>query len=243
MTTSPRDTWISRRGSVFVAAAFVAITAVAWFAVPGPRWALVTIGASATNLLVAVGIVAFPVPPRAASGLAVAGAVGHATAFVLTLDVPPTLSLGDPPGRMLSSLSIQSVSHAIRYRVPFPQPTGDRMRVKLILARPYAGPAHLLIDVSGRTNGIMRTPPGGNESEREFTFDMPQFRTDAAVTLTISPDAPDPDLRIAVWKSGLGRTLPDEPKYVTDQGMFPGLPDPLTGVMTRAWPLVWITGP
>jgi hypothetical protein len=227
---------------VFVAAAFVAITAVAWFAVPGPRWALVTVGASATYLLIVVGIAAFPMRSRARTVLAVIAAVSHVTALTLTLDVAPTLSLGDPPGRMLTSLSIQSTWHAIRYQVPFPQPTGDRMRVKLILARPYAGPANLLIDVSGRVNGTMCVPSGGNESEREFTFDMPQFRADAAVTLTISPDAPDPDLRIAVWKSGLGRTLPDEPKYVTDHGMFTGLPDPLTGMMIRGWPLVWITG-
>ena len=223
-------------------ATFAAITAVAWFAVPGPRWALITIGASATDLLLGVGIVAFPINPRAVSALATVAIIGHLTAFTLTLEVAPTLSLGDPPGRMLSSLSIQSSSHSIRYRVPLPQPTSDRMRVKVVLARPYIGPSYLLIDVSERVHGILRTPPGGNESEREFAFDTALFRIDNAVSLTISPDAFDPDLRIAVWKSSLGRTVPDGPEYVTEHGRFAGLPDPLTGMMIRGWPLVWITG-
>jgi hypothetical protein len=41
-------------------ATFIVITAVGWFAVPGPRWALVTLGASGTLLLIAVTNVAFP---------------------------------------------------------------------------------------------------------------------------------------------------------------------------------------
>lgn len=152
------------------------------------------------------------------------------------------LSVGDPPGHMLSSLSLQSASHAIRYRVPFPQPTGNQMRVKLVLARPYEGASQLLIDVAGRVNGAMRPLEGGNTGEREFTFNMQHFHADAAVTLTISADMPDPALRIATWGSGLGRTLPEQPQFVTEYGAFLGLPEPLTGKMRSAWPLVWVTG-
>lgn len=231
------------RGTAFTIATFVAITGVAWFTVPGPRWALVTLGASGSLLLIAVTTAAFPLSLRFQRGLAIGASVSHAIAFTVTLNVPPTMTIGDPPGRMLAYVSIQAISHAIRYRVPLPQPTSDQMRVRLVLARPYVGPAHLLIDISGRSNGIMALPPDGNTGEREFTFNMNPFRSDSAVDLTFALDALDPDLRIAVWKSGLGRTLPDVPQYLTEYIAFQGLPEPLSGAMTRAWPLVWITGP
>ena len=233
---------VTRRHAAATAILFTAVTVGAWQILPAPRWALVTLGASAALLQIALLAAAFPVSRRVATLVTVTTFICHGVAISFTLDAAPTLSLGDPPGRMLSSFSFQSASHAIRYRVPFPQPPGNRMRVKLVLARPYAGPANLLIDVSGRTNGTMRTPPNGNESEREFTFEMHHFRADTAVTLTISPDAPDQNLRLAVWKSGLGRTLEDEPEYVTEYGRLPGLPDTLTGTMIRAWPLIWASG-
>ena len=116
------------------------------------------------------------------------------------------------------------------------------MRVRLILARPYEGPAHLLIDVSGRSSGAM-TIPGLNPSEREYTFDIAPFGTDTSAVLTITPDLPDQELRIASWRSGLGRMLPDEPAYVAGGMAFPGLPDPTTGRMIKAWPMIWVTGP
>jgi hypothetical protein len=234
------DTFIVRGGAITIIA-FATITAVAWFVVPGPRWALVTLGASASLLLIVVGVAAFPLPRRVVAVALAANASIHALAFALSLKVTPTLTLGDPPGRMLSSFSIPSASHAIRYRVPLPQPKGDRMQVRLALARPYEGPAHLLIDVSGRVNGVM-TPRGENAAEREITLDMAPFRTDSSVLLTISTDIPDPNLRIPLSRIGLGRTLPDEPEYVTEHGAFLRIPDPLTGRLTHAWwPMVWVT--
>ena len=163
------------RGTAFTVATFVAITGVAWFTVPGPRWALVTLGASGTLLLLAVTNAAFPIPKKVNYALAFGASVGHVIAFGVTLNTPPIMTVGDPPARMLTYVSIQSTLHAIRYRVPFPQPTGDRMRVRLILARPYAGPAHLHVDVSGRSIGTMVLPADGNVGEREYTFDMASF--------------------------------------------------------------------
>jgi hypothetical protein len=236
------DTFIIR-GGVITIIAFATTTAVAWFVVPGPRWALVTLGASASLLLIVVSVAAFPLPRQAVAVALTANASIHVIAFALSLNVAPTLTVGDPPGRMLSSFSIPSASHAIRYRVPLPQPKGDRMQVRLVLARPYEGPAHLLIDVSGRVNGVMN-PGFDNVSERRFTFDIAPFRTDSSVLLTISPDIPDPKLRIAIWRSGLGRALPDEPEYVTEHGAFLGILDPLTGRLNQAsWPVVWVTDP
>ena len=230
------------RGTAFTVATFVAITGVAWFTVPGPRWALVTLGASGTLLLLAVTNAAFPIPKKVNYALAFGASVGHVIAFGVTLNTPPIMTVGDPPGCMLTYVSLQSASHAIRYQVPFPQPTGDRMRVRLILARPYEGPAHLLIDVSGRSSGVM-TIAGLNPSEREFTFDMTQFRATTSVVVTVTPDTPEPELRIAAWKSGLGRTLPDEPQNVAREIALSGLPDPISGRMIQAWPLIWVTGP
>jgi hypothetical protein len=243
VTASLWRTVATYRGTAFTVATFVAITGVAWFTVPGPRWALVTLGASGTLLLNSVTTAAFPLSLRIQRGLALGASVSHAIAFGVTLNVPPTMTVGDPPGRMLTYVSIQSTLHAIRYRVPFPQPTSDRMRVKAVLARPYEGSSHLLIDVSGHVNGTMTPPVGGNMSEREFTFDMAQFRATTSVVVTITPDTPDPELRIAAWKSGLGRTLPDEPQYVTGEIALSGLPDPISGRMIQAWPLIWVTGP
>ena len=243
MTASLWRTVANYRGTAFTIGAFVAITGVAWFTVPGPRWALVTLGASGSLLLIAVTTAAFPLSLRIQRGLALGASVSHAVAFGVTLNVPPTMTVGDPPGRMLTYVSIQSTLHAIRYRVPFPQPTGDRMRVRLILARPYAGPAHLQIDVSGRSIGTMVLPADGNVGEREYTFDMASFGNDESAVLTITPDLPDPNLRIAAWRSGLGRLLPDEPQYVAGGMAFPGLPDPTTGRMIQVWPMIWVTGP
>jgi hypothetical protein len=220
----------------------MAITGGAWFTVPGPRWALVTLGASGTLLLLAVTNAAFPIPNTVNFALAIGAAVGHVIALTVTRNTPPIMTVGDPPGRMLTYASLQSASHAIRYRVPFPQPTSDRMRVKLILARPYHGPAHLIIDVSGRSRGAM-TIPGLNLSEREYTFDMAPFDADTFAVLTITPDIPDRELRIAVWKSGLGRTLTDAPAYVVGEVGFPGLPEPTTGQMIQGWPMIWVTHP
>jgi hypothetical protein len=221
----------------------MAITGGAWFTVPGQRWALVTLGASGTLLLLAVTNVAFPIPNTVNFALVIGATVGHVIALTVTRNTPPIMTVGDPPGRMLRYVTIQSASHAIRYRVPFPQPTGDRMRVRLILARPYAGSAHLLIDISGRLNGTMVLPADGNLGEREYTFDKAPFGTDTSVVLTITPDSPDQDLRIAAWRSGLGRMLPDEPKYVAAGMGFSGLPEPATGQMIQAWPMIWVTHP
>jgi hypothetical protein len=223
-------------------ATFVVITAVGWFTVPGPRWALVTLGASGTLLVISLTTATLPVPSRARIALVIGASVSHVIAFNVSLNVPPIITVGDPPGRMLTSVSLQSASHAIRYRLPLPQPTSSRMRVKLVLARAYEGPAHLLIDVSGRSNGTM-TPPGGNSGEREFTFDMAQLSTENTVVVTITPDLPDQNLRIAAWRSGLGRMLSDEPEYLVGGMVFLGLPDPMTGRMIQAWPMIWVTGP
>lgn len=242
MNDSPRANLIAYRGTAFTITIFAAITAIAWFTVPEPRWALVTLGASGTLLLLAVTDAAFPIPNKVNFALAFGASVGHVIAFTVTRNTPPIMTVGDPPGRMLTYVSLQSASHAIRYRVPFPQPTSDRMRVKLVLARPYEGPAHLLIDVSGRSSGAM-TIPDQNLSEREYLFDMAPFGTDTSAVLTITPDIPDWDLRIAAWRSGLGRTLPDKPEYVAGGMAFPGLPDPTTGRMIQAWPMIWVTGP
>jgi hypothetical protein len=175
--------------------------------------------------------------------LVVGASVGHVIAFAVTRNTPPIMTVGDPPGRMLTYVSLQSASHAIRYRVPFPQPTSDRMRVRLILARPYAGPARLQIDVSGRSNGTMALPADGNLGEREYTFDMAPFGTATSALVTVTVDIPDPNLHVAVWESGAGRTVPDEPEYLSENGSVPGLPNPLTGELTRAWPLMWAARP
>lgn len=240
-TASLWRTVATYRGTALTIAAFGAITGVAWFTVPGPRWALVTLGASGSLLLIAVITAAFPLSLRFQRGLAIGASVSHAVAFTVTLNVPPTMTIGDPPGRMIAFVSIQSTSHAIRYRVPFPQPTSNQMRVRLVLARPYDGPARLQIDVSGRSNGAMVLPADGNLGEREYTFDMGPFGTDTSTVLTITPDIPDRDLRIAVWKSGLGRALPDPPEYITEEFSIPGLPDSLTGKSARVWPLIWVS--
>ncbi|MCG3770850.1 MAG: hypothetical protein JW384_02029 [Nitrosomonadaceae bacterium] len=212
-----------------------------WFVVPAPRWALVTLGATATLLMLATIFLAFPLPRRINIAASITTILGHVISLALTLDTPPTLSAGDPPGRMLSSFAIQSPSHAIRYRVPFPRQTGERMRVKMVLAQPYEGLIRLRMDISGQSRGIMHPPEGGNLSELEYAFDMTPFRAEKTILLTIRPDAYDTNLRLAIWKSGLGRQIPDEPEYLTEYQVFRGLPDPLTGAMTRFWPLIWVT--
>lgn len=229
------------RGNAISAFAFVVITALAWFAVPPPRWALVTLGAFATLLLIAVGLAAFPVSRRVGIAATATAFVCHVLALVLSLDTPPTLTQGDPPGRMLSSITIQSPTHEVRYRVPLPGLRGDWLRVKLLLAKAYAGPALMTVNLSGRAGGAMK-PAGGNLSELEHVFDATPFREVQSVLLTIRQDAYDPELRLAVWKSGLGRAIPDVPEYATEHGVWPGLPDPLTGAMGRAWPVAWVTG-
>ena len=228
-------------GAITTLVLYLGIVIGSWFVVPAPRWALVTLGASATLLMLATVFAVFPLPRRITMAATITAILGHVVSLALTLDIPPTLSVGDPPGRLLSSFAMQSPAHAIRYRVPLPRQTGDRMRVKLVLARPYEGLVRLHIDISGHSNGAMQTPLGGNFSELEYAFDMTPFRADETVLLTIRQDAYDPNLRLAIWKSSLGRQIPDEPEYLTEYRVFRGLPDPLTGAMTRFWPLIWVT--
>lgn len=210
-----------------------------WFVVSSPRWALVTIGASATLMLLSVVSSVLQVSTSISSALTIACLLGHLGSLTLTLDTSPKLSVGDPPGRMLSSFAIQSPSHAVRYRVPFPTKPGERMRVKMVLAQPYDGPIPLHVDISGRLSGSMR-PMGENTSEREFVFGSDLFRDVESVTVTITQDNYDPNLRIAYWKSDLGRTIPGEAEYISEYGVIRGIPDPLTGRVTRGWPLIWI---
>lgn len=221
---------------------FLGIAIGSWFVVPGPRWALVTLGASATLLMHTIVGAVLPLPRRMTLAITMIIFLGHVGALTLALELPPTLSVGEPPGKMLSSFAIQSPSHAIQYRVPYPRQWSDRMRVKVLLAQPYDGPVDLRIDISSRLSGTMRPPLGGNLSEREFVFEMKPFESDGTVLLTITQDAYDPNLRFATWKSNLGRQIHDQPEYLTEYGEFSGLPDPLTGVMTRFWPLIWMTG-
>jgi hypothetical protein len=239
VTASLWQTVATHRGTALTVATFMAITGGAWFTVPGPRWALVTLGASGSLLLIAVATVAFPLSLRVQRGLAIGASVSHAIAFTVTLNVPPTMTVGDPPGRMLTSVSLQPM-HAIRYRVPFPQSMTQTMRVRLVLARPYSGPANLQVDISGITHGLM-TPGESNTDERQFAFDRTPFGTASSALLTFTLDVPDPNLRIAVWKSGLGRTLPDAPEYITEEFLIPGLPDSLTSKSARVWPLIWVS--
>ncbi|MBU6150377.1 MAG: hypothetical protein KGR25_02940 [Chloroflexi bacterium] len=239
MTASLWQTVATHRGTALTVATFMAITGGAWFTVPGPRWALVTLGASGSLLLIAVATVAFPLSLRVQRGLAIGASVSHAIAFTVTLNVPPTMTVGDPPGRMLTSVSLQPM-HAIRYRVPFPQSMTQTMRVRLVLARPYSGPANIQVDISGMTHGLM-TPGESNTDERQFAFDRTPFGTASSALLTFTLDVPDPNLRIAVWKSGLGRTLPDAPEYITEEFSIPGLPDSLTSKSARVWPLIWVS--
>ena len=239
MTASLWQTVATHRGTALTVATFMAITGGAWFTVPGPRWALVTLGASGSLLLIAVATVAFPLSLRVQRGLAIGASVSHAIAFTVTLNVPPTMTVGDPPGRMLTSVSLQPM-HAIRYRVPFPQSMTQTMRVRLVLARPYSGPAKIQVDISGMTHGLM-TPGESNTDERQFAFDRTPFGTASSALLTFTLDVPDPNLRIAVWKSGLGRTLPDAPEYITEEFSIPGLPDSLTSKSARVWPLIWVS--
>ena len=143
--------------------------------------------------------------------------------------------------RQLTSLSMQSTSHAIRYQLPFPRRINDRMRVKLVLERPYMGSANLHIDVSGLATGVM-TMPQGRADEREFVFDQTLFHMNRAATVTITSDEIDPDLRIGARRHAFGRNILEQPEFITEDRVFAGLPDPLTGRMTvEWWPMVWIT--
>ena len=78
-------------------------------------------------------------------------------------------------------------------------------------------------------------------SELEYAFDMSPFQAEETVLLTIRQDTYDPNLRLAIWKSDLGRQILDEPEYLTEYRVFHGLPDPLTGAMRKFWPLIWVT--
>ena len=211
-----------------------------WFIVPAPRWALVTLGASATMLLLATIFAVFPLPRRLTTAATITALLCHVVSLALILDTPPTLSAGDPPGRLLSSFVIQSPTHAIRYRVPFPNQTGDRMRVRLLLSKPYEGPVQIRIDITGKIQGLMQVPTSGNSSEREYIFGMEEFQQIDNVVLTLQQDGYDPNLRIAIWKSDLGRAINGVPEYISEFGTLAGLPDPLTGAMTTFWPLIWI---
>ena len=211
-----------------------------WFVVPAPRWALVTLSASATLLMLATIFAVFPLPRRITTAASITAILGHVISLALTLDTPPNLSAGDPPGRMLSSFAIQSPSHAIRYRVPFPRQIGERMRVRLLLSKPYEGPVNIRIDITGKIQGLMEVPTNGNSSEREYIFGMEEFQQIDNVVLTLRQDGYDPDLRIAIWKSDLGRAIDGVPEYISEFGTLAGLPDPFTGAMTKSWPLIWI---
>ena len=231
---------VTRRHAAATAILFTAVTVGAWQILPAPRWALVTLGASAALLQIGLLVAAFPVSRRVATLATVTTFICHGVAISFTLDVAPTLSLGDPPGRMLSSFSIQSATHSIRYRVPFPQKSNDRMRVRLLLSRGYEGPTSIRIDISGVSEGVMRIPVGGNISEREYIFEMAPFRELNSVILTLRQDNYDSTLRIAFWKSGLGRAIEGEAEYATEFGKLRGLPDPMTGALAHGWPLIWI---
>ena len=211
-----------------------------WFVVPAPRWALVTLSASATLLLLATMFAVFPLPRRITMAASLTAFLGHVVSLALTMDTPPTLSVGNPPGRLLSSFAIQSPTHAIRYRVPFPNHTGNRMRVRLLLSKPYEGPVHILIDITGKIQGLMQIPTNGNSSEREYIFGIEKFQQINNVVLTLQQDGYDPSLRIAIWKSDLGRAIDGVPEYISEFGTLAGLPDPVTGAMTKSWPLMWI---
>ena len=78
-----------------------------WFVVPAPRWALVTLSASATLLMLATIFAVFPLPGRITMAASITAIVGHVISLALTLDTPPTPSAGDPPGRMLSSMDMR----------------------------------------------------------------------------------------------------------------------------------------
>jgi hypothetical protein len=211
-----------------------------WFVVPAPRWALVTLSASATLLLLATMFAVFPLPRRITMAASLTAFLGHVVSLALTMDTPPTLSVGNPPGRLLSSFAIQSPTHAIRCRVPFPNHTGNRMRVRLLLSKPYEGPVQIRIDITGKIQGLMQVPTSGNSSEREYIFGIEKFQQINNVVLTLQQDGYDPSLRIAIWKSDLGRAIDGVPEYITEFGTLAGLPDPVTGAMTKSWPLIWI---
>ncbi|MCG3772915.1 MAG: hypothetical protein JW384_04139 [Nitrosomonadaceae bacterium] len=211
-----------------------------WFVVPAPRWALVTLSASATLLMLATIFAVFPLPRRITMSASITAILGHVISLALTLDTPPNLSAGDTPGRMLSSFEIQSPSHAIRYIVPFTRQIGERMRVRLLLSKPYEGPVNIRIDITGKIQGLMEVPTNGNSSEREYIFGMEEFQQIDNVVLTLRQDGYDPDLRIAIWKSDLGRAIDGVPEYISEFGTLAGLPDPVTGAMTKSWPLIWI---
>lgn len=241
MIPIPKVTFYFCRINVLTVAAIFIITFAAWFVVPGPRWSLVTLGGLASLLLIAVSTAVFPVSRRTVTTLHLALLSCHIIAFGFTINVPATMTTGDPPGRMLSYVSIQSASHSLRYKVPLPDPIYKQLRIKLVLARAYSGPARLVVDVSQRLSGLMELPADGNLGEREFTFDAAPFKNSHSVLLTISLDTPDPALRIAVWKSALGRMFADQATYGTETGSTLGLPDPLTGEPINAWPLIWVT--
>ena len=144
--------------------------------------------------------------------------------------------------RQLTSLGIQSTSHGIRYQLPFPRRISDRMRVKLILERPYAGSVNLHVDVSGGANGVM-TIPHGRTNEREFIFHQDTFRNNSSLIVTITSDGVDPNLRLGAWRYAFRTTELQHPEFITEHRVFAGLPDALTGRMTNEWwPMVWIAG-
>ena len=227
-------------GAITTLVLYLGIVIGSWFVVPAPRWALVTLGASATLLMLATIFAVFPLPRRITMAATITAILGHVVSVALTLDAPPTLSVGDPPGRLLSSFAIQSPTHAIRYRVPFPNQPGDRMRVRLLLSKPYEGPVQIRIDITGKIQGLMQVPTNGNSSEREYVFRMEGFQQLSSVVLTLQQDGYDPNLRIAIWKSDLGRAIDGVPEYISEFGTLAGLPDPSTGAMTKSWPIIWI---
>ena len=144
--------------------------------------------------------------------------------------------------RQLTSLGIQSTSHVIRYQAPFPRRTSDEMRVKLVLDRPYFGTANLHIDLSGVSNGIMIVPQG-KANEREFIFESYLFRNRSLILLTITSDGVDPNLRLGAWRYVFRRNDRTPPEFITEYGVFAGLPEALTGRMTNEWlPMIWIAG-
>jgi hypothetical protein len=69
---------------------------------------------------------------------------------------------------------------------------------------------------------------------------MARFQHATDLVLTLHQDGYDPNLRIAIWKSGLGRAIDGVPEYLSEFGKLNGLPDPRTGAMTPYWPVIWI---
>mgnify|MGYP006272342001 CR=1 FL=1 len=204
------------------------------------RWSLLVLGASSLYALICIFSVYFLAPRTFTHTLLIFFAFSLSLFFGAGRSAPQYTD-GDPSGLMLSSLSIQSISHSISVVVPTPKTLTKRLRIRVKLAKPYDGQAHFQVQLETFFKALMDIPEDGDSMYREYRFETPPFlHSRETCQLILSVDAYDRNMRLAYWQSNAGRADHSDVIYSTEHGSFIGIPESLIGGFVNGWPFLWI---